>query len=299
MPDRFAHAPTRRLVLAALSVGGPAGASGGPAVRTVRTVRTIRLARPHFRRETTGWYPMQLLQAALSASGAGWGAQVADRMTDARALIELSHPDGQVDAVVGMPNRERMARLRLVPAPLYLGLFGWRALVVRRGEAERWRGLRRVADLQRLRCFQGQDWPDTGILRDNGVPVLVGQKVAEMYERLARGEGDAFPRGLTEAWGDVQTFGPGFEVVPELVLHYRSDLCFFVRPDDVALADALTRGLETLRRTQQLQRSLLREHGADLRQARLAQRHVIELANPELPAALDALPAAWWTPPAP
>ena len=44
-------------------------------------------------------------------------------------------PDALVDVVLGMPNAERVQRLRLVPVPLYLGLFGWRVLVVRKGQA--------------------------------------------------------------------------------------------------------------------------------------------------------------------
>ncbi len=291
MPDLLPRTCTRRTALAVgLGASVGLGAAAAPA-------RTVRLARPHFRRESTGWYPMQVLEAALAASGSGWTAQPMDRMTDARALIELTHPQGLIDVVVGMPNRAREAQCWIVPAPLYLGLFGWRALVVRRGEAQRWRGLRSVADLRGLRCFQGQGWPDTDILRHNGVPVVVGGKVSEMYERLRAGEGDAFPRGVTEAWGEIQPWGDAFEVVPEVVLHYRSDLFFFLRRDDQALGQVLKQGLDAMHRSQALHRGLLKEHGVDLQQAQLGRRRVIDLDNPELSPALRALPTAWWTPP--
>jgi hypothetical protein len=240
---------------------------------------------------------LSVLQAAIEASGVGWTVEAADRMTDARALIELNTRDAGVDVVLGMPNAVRISTCHLVPIPLFFGLFGWRVLVVRQGEAARWRGLRNLADLRALRLMQGADWPDTTILRANGLQVVSGLKVPDMYERLARGEADAFPRGITEAWGEVQGVVQGFEVVPELVLHYRSDLCFFVRKGDEALAQALERGLRLIQRDGRLQRALWDQHGADLMQADLPRRHRIELHNPELPAELLALPAAWWTPP--
>jgi hypothetical protein len=273
----------------------PEATQGGHAAQSAP--RQVRLARPHFRVEAPGWYPLLLLEAALAASGTGWAAQPADRMTDARALIELTAPDALVDVVLGMPNAERVQRLRLVPVPLYLGLFGWRVLVVRKGQAQRWRGLRSLQDLRALQLLQGSDWPDTEILRGNGLQVITASRVPDLYERLARGEADAFPRGITEAWGEVNGQVQGFEVVPDLALHYRSDLCFFVRRDDAPLADALTRGLHALHRSRDLHRALLAQHGKDLRQSELPRRRVIELANPSLPAAVRDLPAAWWTPP--
>jgi hypothetical protein len=118
-----------------------------------------------------------------------------------------------------------------------------------------------------------------------------------MYDRVAAGEADAFPRGITEAWNEVVTVAPGFEIVPGLCLHYRSDLCFFVRRDDVALADTLARGLEMLLRSQRLHAALKAKHGDALRQSGLAARRVIALDNADLPEAMRRLPAAWWTPP--
>jgi hypothetical protein len=284
--------PSRRHWLAA----GASALLAAPAANAEPT-KVVRLARPHFRVDAVGWYPLVLLEAALKAAQPTWAAVATDRMTDARALIELGLPRADVDVVVGMPSPERLQRLRLVPMPLYLGLFGWRVLVVPKGQAARWQGLRSRADLAKLRLMHGATWPDTQILQANGLNVVTGTYVPEMYDRVARGEADAFPRGITEAWGEVGSVAPGFEIVPELCLHYRSDLCFFVRRDDVALADTLARGLQMLLRTQRLHAALKAKHGDALRQAGLGARRVIALDNADLPDAMRRLPAAWWTPP--
>lgn len=281
----------RPLVLAALGtpLSGAATHVGGE----------VRLARPSFRIEARGWYPYELLAAALQAAGDGAHLRAVDRMTDARALREMSSPQGEVDVVVAMPSPERDRLLRAVPVPLYRGLFGWRLLVVRRGEAERFSGMRQVADLAPMTFLQGEDWPDTEILRANGLQVRTGPRVDALYTLLGTGEGDAFPRGVTEPPGELAASGDRFEVVPGLVLHYRADLFFYVRREHRSLAHRLHQALHRLQRAGTHDRLLRSLHGDAIAQAGLAQRHVLRLRNPLLPASLTALPAQAWRVPTP
>lgn len=261
--------------------------------------REIRLARPVFHIDPAKWYPLHLLEAALRASGPSGPVRVVDRMTDSRALIELSTPEGQVDVVVGMSSKERDERLLRVPVPMYKGLFGLRLLVVRRGEAVRWKSVRDLASLRSLELLQGAEWSDTRVLIANGLRVRTAANVPRLYEMLLRGEGDAFPRGATEACDEVVWQQQRVEVVPGVMLRYHTDLFFYVRKGDVELAQQLEHGLLKLNQSGAFDRLLLDHHGDDLQKAGLRRRFAIELAVADSVDPISKLSRRLWTPPLP
>ncbi|MDL5601132.1 hypothetical protein QS468_51065 [Bacillus subtilis] len=97
---------------------------------------------------------------------------------------------------------------------------------------------------------------------------------------------ELFPREVVVAWDEEQRAreqGLDLVVDEHLVLHYPTALYFFTskaRPD---LTAALERGLERAIADGSFERLFQRRHGASIRRARLDQRRVIELQNPDLP----------------
>ncbi|MDP1340920.1 hypothetical protein, partial [Klebsiella variicola] len=70
--------------------------------------------------------------------------------------------------------------LLTVRIPIDRGLMGWRLLLVRRSELAQWDQVRHLDDLRRRIAGQGHDWPDTAILRANGLQV----GTSSVYEAL-------------------------------------------------------------------------------------------------------------------
>lgn len=288
--------PSRRQALACLGVACSGDAWAAPPAAWRAEPGVVRLARPHFLVPPQRWYPFQLLEAALAASGEPVELRPVDRMTDARALIELASPTAQVDVVVSMNAPERASEALVVPAPIYAGLFGWRLLVVRLADEARAAALRDLAGLRGWRFGQGEGWPDVAVLRHNGLVVQTAKTIGELYAALRAGQIDAFPRGVTEVWSELAAVGEGLAVVPGLALQYRRDLFFHVRAEWPALAQRIERGLQRLRRDGRWGR-LLRSHTEEaLRRAALRQRRVIALPTPGLSPALQRIPDAWWRP---
>lgn len=271
---------------------------------TSAAARTVLLARAHFRGESDGGLPQALLTEALQLGpGEPWRVKPTPHMTNERARRDLLSGVVGVDTLVDMPNPVYERSLRLVPYPLFRGLYGWRVLVVRRGEALRVANAFERGQSKRLRLVQGESWADTEILRRNGYAVLTGQHTDAMYERLAAGQADAFPRGVTEVGrelaADAQAQGARFEVVPGVALHYRADLCFYVAPRDTELAERLGAGLMALHANGRHDALMRQFHGADLARWQRSSRWTVELSHDGMPAALREQPAALWTPPAP
>jgi len=273
-----------------------------PAVSRAQAPRVVRFVRPDFRVPLDRWYPFALLRAALDASGERFLIETRESLTQARATRELQHEQGVIDVYAMAPTPERERRLQLLPMPLYRGLFGWRLLLARPDTAAQLQGLKDLAALRRLLLLQGEDWPDTGILRANGLRVLAGStQLHRLHAMLVEGRADLFPRALNEAWREADAEpaqSPRFVVLPGLALRYRSDLFFFTRRDDQRLTPALQRGLTQLQRSGQFDALLRDFHGEAIARSALGSRQLIELRNPLLPPGLRAQPAALWTLPA-
>jgi hypothetical protein len=184
--------------------------------------------------------PLELLRRAVERAGRVVELEPSQHvMVQARSARELAADSGLIDLLWTVTSREREQALRPVRIPIFRGLYGWRLLLVRRGDSARFAALRSLADLQPLRLLQGADWPDTRVLRDNGLRVETAQSFESLFKMLQAARGDAFPRGVTEIGWEQSQRSDRFEVEPSLALHYPSAEYYFVSQRNLALAELL------------------------------------------------------------
>lgn len=144
-----------------------------------------------------------------------------------------------------------------------------------------------LADLKPMRFGQRADWPDTRILRDNGLQVITSQSYDSLFRMLGAGRFDLFPREVVVAWNEqaqAAREGLELEVDEHIAIHYPTAFYFFTSRARADLATAIERGLEAMIADGSYEALFQQHHGATLERARLQQRRVIELENPDLPA---------------
>ncbi|MBA5635533.1 transporter substrate-binding domain-containing protein [Duganella sp. LX20W] len=270
-----------RRLLARLAVMACAVAAA-PALAT-----TILFPRPLLENDPQTDYPVALLRLALEKSGTPYELKFAPVvMTQDRVLLEIAKGDGGVDIIATMTSEERERKMLAVRIPIDKGLYGWRVPLVRGDHQDLFAGVVDLAGLRKLRSGQGHDWPDTGILRGNGVPVSANSSYEALFSMLSAGRIDYFPRAVIEI-GPEAAAHPGLAIDRHIVIHYPTALYYFVSRNNARLADAVKRGLEAAIADGSFERLFNQRFGAALREARLDQRRVIELVNPLLP---DGLP---------
>lgn len=260
--------------------------------------RALLIPQVSGRAELSRSYPAVLLAQALAAAGLpATLTETAEPIPQNRGLQALSRAAQRLDVMWTMTTVEREQQARAIRVPLFKGLFGWRLLLAVPAMAEQLRQVRTLDELRRFSMVQGLDWPDTGILRANGLQVIASPGYDAMFKQLRLGRADAFPRGIEEIWWEQTRHGQGLVVVPDLCLHYPAAIYFFVAPGDDELAGALELGLQRLRASGAFDRLFLQHHGNDIARAQLGSRHVIELHNPLLPkqTPLDR-PELWFQP---
>lgn len=246
-------------------------------------------------------YALALLTAALERTPGRYQLQpTPEPMAQSRALLAIEHDSKSVQVMWTMTTREREARLLPVRIPIYRGLIGWRVLLQRSADAERLATVENLDELKRFSFGQRHDWPDTAILRANGLKVVTSQHYHGLFQMLAAGRFDLFPREVVVAWQEQARAledGLALSIDNHLLLHYPTAFYFFTSRNRADLAADIEHGLEAMIADGSFQRLFEQYHGDTLRQANLHKRRIIELHNPDLPTATPfARKALWFQP---
>lgn len=243
----------------------------------------ITFPRPETGPDTRARYPLRLLEAALEKSGRPYKVKLFSLpMLQGRALLRLENREG-IDVLSTMTSIEREARLLPIRIPIDKGMLGWRLLMIRADDAERFAAVRSIDDLRRLVAGQGSDWPDMQILRANGFTVHGTSNYEALFNMLDKKRFDFFPRGATEIWHEAGLYGPGLMVEPSLALRYPSAIYFFVRKADTQLAADIGDGLQKMIADGSFERLFQEHFGAMIARSRLKSRRVFDLENPTIP----------------
>lgn len=256
--------------------------------------RLLRIPHVSAKADVERSYPAVLLDQALAAAGMPVTlAPTAELIPQNRALQELG-TRRRLDVVWTMTSVEREQQALPVRVPIFRGLFGWRLLLATPEVAVRMSAVQTLADLRQFSMVSGHEWPDTGILQSNGLNVVVSPSYDAMFKQLRLGRADAFPRSVEEIWWELERYGHGLTVVPNLCLHYPAAVYYFVARDEPQLAQAIETGLLRLRANGAWERLFERHHGEDVARAQFGARKVIELRNPLLPPQTPLDRAEFW-----
>ena len=230
-------------------------------------------------------YYLELLKLALKKSQAEFGPfalkPVFMAMPQGRAVKSVAR--GQLIALVWtMTSPQREKELRAIYIPIMKGLMGYRIAIIRSGEQHRFTDIQTLAEFQSIILGQGQDWPDTDILRSQGFIVVSG-KGEKMIDMLLKARFDAFPRALHEPWDEVKG-RDDIHVESSLLIKYSSPIYFFVNKNNEQLAQRIEKGL-TLATEDGSFDALFNSHSATadiLEKAKLDTRKIFEIDNPSL-----------------
>jgi ABC-type amino acid transport substrate-binding protein len=238
------------------------------------------------KQESANGYPAQVLRLALQEAGADFKLQPSDTpMPQGRALQQLAAGEN-VNLVWSMTSKERELKLRPIRIPIDKGLLGWRLFLINKTNAATFARVKTLDDLRKLQAGQGHDWPDTDILRQNGLTVQGSASYEGLFKMLRAQRFDYFPRSIIEIWNEQKAYGgTEFEIEKTLLLHYPTALYFFVNKNDRALAKAIEIGLNTAIQNGKFDQLFQQTYGDVLQRAHVHTRTKLQLTNPLLPLA--------------
>lgn len=255
---------------------------------------TYTYLRPEWTDSQRDPYGVALLKLAFAKAGVCHTLVYSkQKMKQGRAVYELERDSGKLDIMITMTSPEREAALLGVPVPLTKGLLGWRIALVRKERLHQFAAVRESGQLKKFVAGQGHDWPDTAILRGNGLPVEVSSAYDGMFKMLEAGRIDYFPRALQQVFAENKAH-PSLAVEPHIVLRYPTDAYFFVNRRNVRLAGDVRRGLERAAADGSFDQLFYRYFAAQIAAAGLEGRRIIALPNPVRPSSLPVDRSKLW-----
>jgi hypothetical protein len=256
------------------------------------TLSTLLKAAPttitYFQDDFRYTYEIELLQMALDKTEAQYGPAAAvsftQQVNEARGLrlLEL----GKVDVAFVPTNREREIRFEAVKFPLVAGLLGYRVFLINKENQKRFSNIHSLAALRSsMIAGFGVHWADMQILSANQLPVIGNANYEELFDMLQQDRFDYFPRGVNEAWLEVEKFStdfPNMTVEKHLALYYPFPRYFFVNKEDKHLAKRLLKGLQIAQEDGSFKKHFMETFGNWIEKADLKNRRVFILNNPFL-----------------
>lgn len=211
----------------------------------------IRVLGKQSHEDTAHSYFLDLIQLALDKSSDKYPLHKItildmEHTTQKRTLNLLEKE--YVDIFWVGTNKEREKKFIPIRIPLFFGLLGYRVSVIHQDNFEQFNAIINEPEkLKSLTACQGQHWPDSNILQDNGFKVSRIARFDLMYKMINFKRCDYFPRAIFEGYSEIiaaQQQYPNLIIFDDIVIHYPFAMYFFVHKSNQALAEQLEYGLE-------------------------------------------------------
>ena len=219
----------------------------------------------------------------------------AEDTTQNRAVSLLQ--SGAIDVIALGTNEERESKILPVKIDILRGIVGFRVFLIRSADQARISQMDDVSLRKQLTLGLNSQWADLAVLRANGFSVTTSSGYEALFEMLATGRFDAFPRGLNEAQRELderrQQY-PQLAVEKTRALYFPYPVYFWVRKDNQALARRIERGLNLSLADGSFRKTFEQYHAAEIATMRQEKRHVLKLASPILPKGAPRPDTSWW-----
>ncbi|WP_191968685.1 diguanylate cyclase [Cellvibrio sp. KY-GH-1] len=189
-------------------------------------------------------YAIKMLKLAIAHSdNPNYQLEIShENFTQTRTNEEV-RSKGLLDVCWASSDSDIEAQLRPIRIPLFKGLLGYRIFIINKNDQAKFSHVKTLEELKKLTIGQGRTWADGRILEANGFNVIKTNKYPSLFYMVEGGRFDAFPRGVNEPFGELET-RPNMELAVEksLMLYYRMPFYLFVAPDNQSLAKDLETG---------------------------------------------------------
>lgn len=243
-------------------------------------------------------YQFALLTLALDKTVKDYGpyqlARVVRSYSTSRLRREINR--GEVVNVHAGPWRPLETREDKLPerslrvnVSLFKDLLGYRKLLIRRADLERFKRIRHADELKQLIVGQANGWVDVDIYRHNGYTVNDSSTPASLFDMLARQRIDYIPISVTDVEAALKArpeLAGELMLLPDITLYFPLPIIFYVNIHEPRMAQRLEKGLHLSRQDGSFERLFQASFADELRLLRDGSPRRFELINPFVPKAL-------------
>ena len=226
---------------------------------------TFMITGPQSDYDISHGYYYQLLQEALEVTRPEYGDYKIEvykkPISQGRAIKEiLAGRKINIHRMGTSSKREEV--LMPIRIPLVKGLLGVRMIITNYQTNKAIREVKTIKDLSKFKACQGSHWPDTEILKRNGLPVFATHSLDGMYKMLNAGRCDYFPRSIIEGeaeYHNSKTRFPFITMNTKVLLQYPFPMYFFTGLKRTDLNERVSKGLLMLTKKNKIF-SIMKDH---------------------------------------
>lgn len=231
-------------------------------------------------RRPSDMYMLELLTLALKNSGHPYTLTPIDvgAITESRSHIYLKSKRYNVHWL--MTSAEHESFLTPIKIPLYKGLIGLRIFYILRNEISTFRRISTESELKNIYACQGNDWPDSIILKESGYRVRTSFASVGIFSMMRQGRCQYFPRSIIEIWDEFETASTNNAVVEgALAIHYPAAYYFFVSPGEDKISKAIDKGLRKSIVSGEFDKVFKKYYMNAITKANLSKRKIFNIPN--------------------
>lgn len=253
----------------------------------------------HFQKKSRFPYEIKLFKMAMEAVGENVSLFEFDQdINYARGMALLEAEE--IDFAFFASNNQLEKRFLAIKIPILNGILGYRLNLIHKDNKDIFL---KYKDLEEVRLLLtagfNEHWPDRAVLDHNKMKVVYTSDYRNLFKMLNVKRFDYFPRGINEIWTEWEankSTAPDIIVEPNMAFYYPYPVYFFVNKKNLQLQKKLEQGLKILSKNGKLKEWFLKYHQPFIEKAKIKNRSVIYLKNPNLPSDFNEsqFQPSWW-----
>ncbi|MGV8836932.1 hypothetical protein [Cellvibrio sp.] len=270
------------LVLAAIASIANAQTPADPPPKTLIVTHKL----PEFGDLNRKTYEQQVIELALEKTRKKVGAfemMPINIISRTHAVAALSKNLYQ-NFVIALSYEDELLKsgdLIYIPFPLELGALSYRICYANKKFTKQ---VREIDSLQELKAYKvgvGTGWVDAKILHHHGLQIVEGSNITGLFRMTQAGRTDLFCPSPTEYFHELDIEkATDFQLDNKLALYYPLPKFLFSHKSNQALMDRIKEGIDIAYKDGSFQQLWREVHEADLKRAKLDERHFIKMENP-------------------
>lgn len=224
----------------------------------------------------------QILETALDKTKAEYGdyhLTPSIPMEQKRVIFQVMN-SSKPFIVNFAPNEYRESVLQPIRIPVTQGLLGYRVCLIKPEKQTVFSGVKGIESLKdrSITIGQGKDWPDTKILKSNGLNVITSPKYQNLFSMLEFERFDCFARSISEVLPELEKHSL-LTLEKSLLLVYRLPSFFFVNQNQTVLANRIEKGMQIAYQDGSIQKIIQQHYKGVFSEISASNRTIIHLKN--------------------
>ncbi|MFT7559980.1 MAG: hypothetical protein ACI93R_001895 [Flavobacteriales bacterium] len=234
-------------------------------------------------------YEIEVIQNALDATLAQYGDYsldlISDIYTPRRSFAHLEQGDLFNMKVSSRIQEGLSHKATLVDFPLYLGILGYRQLIIRKEDLAKFNRTHSDEQLRKYSAGQVRSWADVAIYRHNKFPVVESETFEALFPMLVAGRFDYIPLGaieIQEAFANHKEKYPELMIAPNILFYYPLPARILINDPSGRLRQRLNDGFNKLTKNGGVEDSFKRYFEQAIETILLSDNRTLALKNPNL-----------------